>query len=163
MTRLGKASALIAVFAGGYAILMLSNGQLTDFDVSAGICAAALLGATLTEYVVRLSRKTLADGRAAVWERRDREASTMRPLPAPHFRRPKSEPVGQQRHRFPALTLSPAGWRTGIARLAPGPTPTSGCRRKPPLRFRSSAAASCGCTRTTNAAPVKALTKPKKY
>ena len=36
MTRLGKASALIAVLAGGYAILMLSNGQLTDFDVSAG-------------------------------------------------------------------------------------------------------------------------------
>ena len=36
MTRLGKASALIAVFAGGYAILMLINSQLTDFDVSAG-------------------------------------------------------------------------------------------------------------------------------
>jgi hypothetical protein len=78
MTRLGKASALIAVFAAGYAILMLINGQPTDFNVSAGICAAALLGAT-----------------AAV----------------------------------------PAGWRTGIARLAPGPTPTSGCQRKPPLRF----------------------------
>jgi len=28
MTRLGSASALIAVFAGGYAILMLINGQL---------------------------------------------------------------------------------------------------------------------------------------
>jgi hypothetical protein len=36
MTRLGSASALIAVFAGGYAILMLSNSQLADFDVSAG-------------------------------------------------------------------------------------------------------------------------------
>jgi hypothetical protein len=47
MTRLGKASALIAVFAAGYAILMLINGQPTDFKVSAGICAAALLGATL--------------------------------------------------------------------------------------------------------------------
>jgi hypothetical protein len=70
MTRLGRAFALIAVFAGGYAILMLINGQLTDFDVSAVVCAAALLGATLFEYVVRLSRKTLAHGSAAVWERR---------------------------------------------------------------------------------------------
>jgi hypothetical protein len=30
MTRLGRASALLAVFAGDYAILMLVNGQLTD-------------------------------------------------------------------------------------------------------------------------------------
>jgi hypothetical protein len=58
MTRFGKAFALLAVFAGDYAILMLINGQPTDFDVSAGVCAAALLGATLFEYVVRLSRKT---------------------------------------------------------------------------------------------------------
>jgi hypothetical protein len=68
VTRLGRACALIAVFAGGYAILMLINGQLTDFDVSAGVGAATLLGATLFESVVRLSRKTLAHGRAAVWE-----------------------------------------------------------------------------------------------
>jgi hypothetical protein len=63
MTRLGRASAFLAVFAGDYAILMLINGQLTDFDVSAGVCAVALLGAALFEYVVRLSRKTLANGR----------------------------------------------------------------------------------------------------
>jgi hypothetical protein len=31
MTRLGRAFALIAVFAAGYAILMLVNGQPTDF------------------------------------------------------------------------------------------------------------------------------------
>lgn len=74
MTRLGRASALVAVFAGDYAILMLINGQLIDFNVSAGVCAVALLGAAVSEYVVRLSRKTLAHGRAAVWERRDREA-----------------------------------------------------------------------------------------
>jgi hypothetical protein len=79
MTRLGRASAFLAVFAGDYAILMLINGQLTDFDVSADVCAVALLGAALFEYVVRLSRKTLAHGRAAVWERRDRETSTMIP------------------------------------------------------------------------------------
>jgi hypothetical protein len=56
MTRLAKASALIAVFAAGYAILMLINGQPTDFDVSAGICTVALLKAAVFEY--RLSRKT---------------------------------------------------------------------------------------------------------
>ena len=49
MTRLGRASALLAVFAGDYAILMLLDGQLTDFDVSAGVCAVALLGVTLFE------------------------------------------------------------------------------------------------------------------
>ena len=51
MTRLGRASALLAVFAADYAILMLVNGQLNDFDVSAGVCAVALLGAALFEYV----------------------------------------------------------------------------------------------------------------
>jgi len=51
MTRLGRASALLGVFAGDYAILMLINGPLTDFDVSAGVCAVALLGAALFEYV----------------------------------------------------------------------------------------------------------------
>jgi hypothetical protein len=83
MTRLGRAFALIAIFAGGYAILMVIDGQLTDFDVSAGVCAAGLLGATLFEYVVRLSRKTLAHGRAAVWERRDREAAPVKALAEP--------------------------------------------------------------------------------
>jgi hypothetical protein len=49
MTRLGRASALLAVFAGEYAILMLVDGQLTVFEVSAGVCAVALLGAILFE------------------------------------------------------------------------------------------------------------------
>ena len=44
MTRLGRASALLAVFAGDYAIPMLINGQLTDLGVSMGVCAVALLG-----------------------------------------------------------------------------------------------------------------------
>jgi hypothetical protein len=73
VTRLGRGFVFLAVFAGGYAVLMLINGQLTDVDVSAGVCAVALLGAALFAYVVRLSRKTLAHGRAAVWERRGRE------------------------------------------------------------------------------------------
>lgn len=68
MNPLGRASALLGVFAGDYAILMLINGQRTDFDVSAGVCAVALLGAALFEYVFRLSRNTLADERAAVWD-----------------------------------------------------------------------------------------------
>jgi hypothetical protein len=65
MTRLGGASALLAVFTGDYAILMLIDGQITDFEVSAGICAVALLGAALFECVFRLGRKTLPDERAA--------------------------------------------------------------------------------------------------
>jgi NhaP-type Na+/H+ or K+/H+ antiporter len=68
MTRLGRAPALLAVFAGDYAILMLINGQLTHFDVSASICSVAFLGAALFEDALRLSRKTLADERAAVWD-----------------------------------------------------------------------------------------------
>jgi len=51
MTRLARASALLAVFAGGYAILMLVDGQLTDFDVSASVCAVASLGAALFKAV----------------------------------------------------------------------------------------------------------------
>jgi hypothetical protein len=58
MTRLARAAAFLAVFAGDYAILMLINGQLTDFDVAAGVCAVAILWAALYEYVVRLSHKT---------------------------------------------------------------------------------------------------------
>ena len=50
MTRLGRASALLGVFAGDYVILMLINGQLTDFDFSAGVCVA-LLAVALFEYV----------------------------------------------------------------------------------------------------------------
>jgi hypothetical protein len=41
----------------------------------------------LFEYVVRLSRKTLVRGRATVWERRDREVSTMSPYQQRQFLR----------------------------------------------------------------------------
>lgn len=74
MTRLGRASALLGVFAGFYAILMLINDRITVFGRSAGVSAVASLAAALLEYVVRPSRKTLANERAAVWERRDRDA-----------------------------------------------------------------------------------------
>ena len=144
MTRLGRASAFLAVFAGDYAILMLINGQLTDFDVSAGVCAVALLGAALFEYVVRLSRKTLADVRAAVWEPRDRETSTMSPYPQPTScgGADKVRKYWTAASSVSGPAAFPAGWRTGIARPAPGPTPTSGGQRKPPLRRPRSTATS---------------------
>lgn len=44
MTRLGRASALLVVFAGDYAILMLINGQLTDLDIFAGLCSCVTRG-----------------------------------------------------------------------------------------------------------------------
>jgi hypothetical protein len=75
VTRLGRACALIAVFAGGYAILMLINGQLTDFDVSAGVGAATLLGATLFESVVRLPQDARAWTRGYVGTSRPRSGA----------------------------------------------------------------------------------------
>jgi hypothetical protein len=80
MTRLGRAAAFVAVFAGEYAILMLINDQLTDFNISAGVCAIVLLGATLFEYVVRLSRKTHSKsaGRFATLTSGTRHAATLR-------------------------------------------------------------------------------------
>jgi hypothetical protein len=163
MTRLGRASALLAVFAGDYAILMLINGQLTDFDVSAGICAVALLGAALFVYVFRLSRKTLADGRAAVWERRDREASPMiptrSPLPAAEGRTLlDSGVVGFRPCRFPR-GLDDRDRATGSGPDSDEWMPAETAVAIPILPRRLHG----GCTRTTNTAPVKALTKPKKY
>jgi hypothetical protein len=80
MTRLGRAAAFVAVFAGEYAILMLINDQLTDFNISAGVCAIVLLGAALFEYVVRLSRKTHSKsaGRFATLTSGTRHAATLR-------------------------------------------------------------------------------------
>jgi hypothetical protein len=71
MTRLGRASMFLAVCAGGYAILMPINGQLTDFGVSSCVCAVAILAAALSEYVVRPSRKALARTSQAASERRE--------------------------------------------------------------------------------------------
>jgi hypothetical protein len=80
MTRPGRTLALLAVFAGDYAILMLINGQPTDFDVAAGVCAVALLGAALFECVIRLSRKThgKSAGRFATRTSGRRHAATLR-------------------------------------------------------------------------------------
>ena len=75
MTRLRIASLFVAVVAGDYAILMLINGQLVDFGVTAAICAGSSVAAGLIAYAGRRRRKAAARGRAAVWERRDQQAA----------------------------------------------------------------------------------------
>ena len=47
MTRLRIASLFVAVVAGDYAALRLIYGQLTDFGVSAAVCAGSLVTAGL--------------------------------------------------------------------------------------------------------------------
>jgi hypothetical protein len=76
MTRLRIASLFVAVVTGDYAALMLVDGQLTDFGVTAAICAGSSAAAGLTAYAGRRRRKAaVARGRAAVWERRDQQAA----------------------------------------------------------------------------------------
>lgn len=77
MTRLRIASLFVAVLAGDYAILMLINGQLIEFGAAAGICAGSLIAAGLIVYAGKRRRKAMARGRAAVWERRDRQAANL--------------------------------------------------------------------------------------
>jgi hypothetical protein len=75
MTRLRIASLFVAVVAGDYAVLMLIDGQLIDFGVAAAICAGSSVAAGLIAYAVSRRRNAVARGRAAVWERRDRQAA----------------------------------------------------------------------------------------
>lgn len=105
MTRPGRASALVAVLAGDYAILMLINGEPTDFDVSASVCAVAILGVVVFEYVFRPSRETLADERAAVWDGVGVEGAQ-----GGHRRRASYRPIEAERRR---LSDSSAGWGCG--------------------------------------------------
>lgn len=76
MTRLRIASVLVAVVAGGYAVLMLIDGQPSDFGVSAAVCAGSSVTAGLIAHVVYRRRQAMARGRAAVWHRRDQQAAT---------------------------------------------------------------------------------------
>jgi hypothetical protein len=75
MTRLRMASLFLAVVAGDYAVLMLIYGRLTDFGVTAAICAGSSVAAGLIAYAGRRRRKAVARGRAAVWEHRDQPAA----------------------------------------------------------------------------------------
>jgi hypothetical protein len=72
--RLRIASLFVAVVSGDYAVLMLINGQPTDSGVTAAICAGSWVAAGLIGYADRRRREAVARGRAAVWERRDRQA-----------------------------------------------------------------------------------------
>lgn len=51
MIRLGRASAPSRSLRRRLRVLMLIDGQLTDFNVSAGVWAGALIGVALFEYV----------------------------------------------------------------------------------------------------------------
>jgi hypothetical protein len=76
MTRLRIASLFVAVVAGDYAVLRLIYGQLADFGVSAAVCAGSLVTAGLIAYADNRRRQAVARGRAAVWQRRDKQATT---------------------------------------------------------------------------------------
>ena len=76
MTRLRIASLFLAVVAGDYAALRLIYGQLADFGVSAAVCAGSLVTAGLIAHVDNRRRQAVARGRAAVWQRRDKQATT---------------------------------------------------------------------------------------
>src|SRR5262245_12984761 len=75
MTRLRIACLFVAVVAGAYAALMLIDGQLIDFGFAAAICAGSSVAAGLIAYAGTRRRKAVAQGRAAVWERRDQQAA----------------------------------------------------------------------------------------
>ncbi|OBL02287.1 hypothetical protein A5646_18570 [Mycobacterium sp. 1245499.0] len=73
--RLRVAFLFAAVVSGDYAVLTLINGQPIDFGVTAAICTGSLVAAGLIAYAGRRRREAMARGRAAVWERRDRQAA----------------------------------------------------------------------------------------
>lgn len=77
MTQLRIASVFVALVSGDYAVLMLINGQLIDFNVAAIICAGSSVATGLIAYAGWRRRKVLERGRAAVWERRDRQAAAV--------------------------------------------------------------------------------------
>jgi hypothetical protein len=75
MTRLRIVSLFVAVVSGDYAALMLIDGQLIDFGVTAAICAGSSVAGGLIAYAGRGRRKAVARRQAAVWERRDQQAA----------------------------------------------------------------------------------------
>jgi hypothetical protein len=93
MTRLRIASLFVAVVAGDYAALMLIDGQLIVFGVTAAICAGSSVTAGLIAYAGRRRRKAVARGPAAVWERRDQQAAgQQRPLCGGACQKPSDSP-----------------------------------------------------------------------
>ncbi|MDT5352959.1 MAG: hypothetical protein QOJ56_1491 [Mycobacterium sp.] len=83
MIRLRTPLLVFAVAAGDYAALMLIDGQLTDFGVSAAVCAGSLVATGLIAYADRRRREAVARARAAVWERRAQQAASGADQPCP--------------------------------------------------------------------------------
>lgn len=77
MTPLQIAILSVAAVAGDYAVLTLINGQLSEFGVATAVCAGSLVTAGLIIHAANRRRQAMARGRAAVWERRDRQAATI--------------------------------------------------------------------------------------
>jgi hypothetical protein len=111
MTRLRVASFFVAVVAGDYAILTLIDGRLIDFGITAAICAGSSVATGLIAYADRRRRKTMERGRAAVWERRDKQAAAGQqcPLCGGAGQKPSESPRFVDR---PARALMP-GMRVG--------------------------------------------------
>jgi hypothetical protein len=103
MTRLRMAF-FVAVVAGDYAVLTLIDGQLIDFGITAAICAGSSVAAGLIAYADRRRRQAVARGRAAVWERRDKQAAADQqcPLCGGAGQKPSASPrfVDRQRARL---------------------------------------------------------------
>ena len=64
MTGLGRASVFLPILASDYAILMLINGQLTDFCVTARFSAIATPGAALFARRGRQGKRPIHQGRS---------------------------------------------------------------------------------------------------
>jgi hypothetical protein len=75
MTRLRVAALFLAVVSGDYAALRLIYLQLVDFSVAAAVCAGSLVTAGLIAHADKRRRRAVARGRAAVWQRRDKQAT----------------------------------------------------------------------------------------
>jgi hypothetical protein len=117
MTRLRIALIFVAVVAGDYAVLTLIDGRLTDFGITATICAGSSAAAGLIAHADRQRRKAVRRGRAAVWERRDMQAAVDQqcPLCGGAAQKPSESPrfVDRQRARLcvkcaPAFSPEPA-------------------------------------------------------
>jgi hypothetical protein len=113
MTPLRVAFFFVAVVAGDYAMLTLIDGQLIDFGITATICAGSSAAAGLIAYADRRRRQAVARGRAAVWERRDRQAAADQqcPLCGGAGQEPSDSPrfVDRQRARLCSACASGLG------------------------------------------------------
>ncbi|OBK13615.1 hypothetical protein [Mycobacterium asiaticum] len=76
MTGSRAAALFAAVVAGDYALLMLVNGQLTEFGVAGAICAGSAAAVGLIDYTARQERNRGARRRAVIWAPPDRQAAT---------------------------------------------------------------------------------------